>query len=93
MRTSISLSTRTKGDLEIWRNRTIVADGEVEEPNEEIELSEALKIEPDFEIGEEVSESVSLVQLGRRFVLSFARICSPRSRSTTTVFSISVTGS
>jgi len=60
-----------KGDLEIWRNRTIVADGEVEEPNEEIELSEALKIEPDFEIGEEVSESVSLVQLGRRFVLSF----------------------
>jgi N utilization substance protein A len=48
-----------------------VADGEVEEPNEEIELSEALKIEPDFEIGEEVSESVSLVQLGRRFVLSF----------------------
>ena len=60
-----------KGDLEIWRNRTIVADGEVEEPNEEIELYEALKIEPDFEIGEEVSESVSLVQLGRRFVLSF----------------------
>ena len=60
-----------KGDLEIWRNRTIVADGEVEEPNEEIELSEALKIEPDFEIGEEVSDSVSLVQLGRRFVLSF----------------------
>lgn len=60
-----------KGDLEIWRNRTIVADGKVEEPNEEIELSEALKIEPDFEIGEEVSESVSLVQLGRRFVLSF----------------------
>ena len=60
-----------KGDLEIWRNRTIVADGEVEEPNEEIELSETLKIEPDFEIGEEVSESVSLVQLGRRFVLSF----------------------
>ena len=60
-----------KGDLEIWRNRTIVADGEVEDENAEIELSEALKIEPDFEIGEEASESVSLVQLGRRFVLSF----------------------
>ena len=60
-----------KGDLEIWRNPTIVADCEVEEPNEEIELSEALKIEPDFKIGEEVSESVSLVQLGSRFVLSF----------------------
>jgi N utilization substance protein A len=60
-----------KGDLEIWRNRVIVADGEVEEPNEEIALSEALKIEPDFEIGEEVSESVKLIDLGRRFVLSF----------------------
>lgn len=60
-----------KGDLEIWRNRTIVADGEVEDPNQEIELKEALRIEPDFEIGEEVSESVSLEQLGRRFVLSF----------------------
>jgi N utilization substance protein A len=60
-----------KGDLEIWRNRTIVADGEVEDPNQEIELKEALRIEPDFEIGEDVSESVSLEQLGRRFVLSF----------------------
>ncbi len=60
-----------KGDLEIWRNRTIVADGEVEDENQEIEYSAALKIEPDFEIGEEVSEEVKLVDLGRRFVLAF----------------------
>ena len=44
-----------KGDLEIWRNRTIVADGAVEDENLEIALSEAIKIEPDFEVGDEVS--------------------------------------
>ncbi|GAB5556138.1 MAG: transcription termination factor NusA [Schleiferiaceae bacterium] len=60
-----------KGDMEIWRNRIIVADGEVEDDNMEIELSEALKIEPDFEIGEEVSEEVKIIDLGRRFVLAF----------------------
>lgn len=60
-----------KGDLEIWRNRIIVADGEVEDENTEIELSQALKIEPDFEVGEEVSEEVKLLDLGRRFVLAF----------------------
>ena len=59
-----------KGDLEIWRNRIVVADGEVEDPNEEIELSEAQKIEPDFEIGEDVSEEVKLVDLGRRAILA-----------------------
>lgn len=59
-----------KGDLEIWRNRIVVADGEVEEPNEEIELSEARKIEPDFEIGEDVSEEVKLIDLGRRAILA-----------------------
>ena len=59
-----------KGDLEIWRNRIVVEDGEVEDPNEEIELSEARKIEPDFEVGEDVSEEVKLAQLGRRMVLS-----------------------
>ena len=58
-----------KGDLEIWRNRIIVADDEVEDPNQEIALTEALRIEPDFEVGEEVSEEVKLVDLGRRFVL------------------------
>ncbi|WP_445956119.1 transcription termination factor NusA [Yeosuana sp.] len=59
-----------KGDLEIWRNRVVVADGEVEEPNQEISLSEARKIEPDFEVGEDVSEEVKLVNLGRRAILA-----------------------
>ncbi len=59
-----------KGDLEIWRNRIVVADGEVEDSNQEIELSEAREIEPDFEVGEDVSEEVKLIDLGRRFVLS-----------------------
>ena len=59
-----------KGDLEIWRNRIVVADGEVEDENEEIELSEARKIEPDFEIDEDVSEEVKLVDLGRRAILA-----------------------
>tara|TARA_R110002073_G_scaffold108336_5_gene243495 strand:- start:72102 stop:73358 length:1257 start_codon:yes stop_codon:yes gene_type:complete len=59
-----------KGDLEIWRNRIVVADGEVEDDNEEIEISVAQKIEPDFEIGEDVSEEVKLVDLGRRSILA-----------------------
>lgn len=59
-----------KGDLEIWRNRVVVEDGEVEEPNEEISLSEARKIEPDFEVGEDVSEEVKLIDLGRRAILA-----------------------
>ena len=60
-----------KGDLEIWRNRIIVANGEVEDDNLEIALDQALKIEPDFEVGEEVSEELKIIDLGRRFVLSF----------------------
>lgn len=59
-----------KGDLEIWRNRIVVADGEVEDPNQEISLQEARKIEPDFEVGEDVSEEVKLIQLGRRAILA-----------------------
>ncbi|MEO5788745.1 MAG: transcription termination factor NusA [Gelidibacter sp.] len=59
-----------KGDLEIWRNRVVVADGEVEEPNQEIELSAARKIEPDFEVGEDVAEAVKLIDLGRRSILA-----------------------
>lgn len=59
-----------KGDLEIWRNRVVVADGEVEEPNQEISLSDAQKIEPDFEVGEDVSEEVKLIDLGRRSILA-----------------------
>lgn len=59
-----------KGDLEIWRNREIVYDGEVEDENKEIAYSDAIKIEPDFEIGEEVSEEVKIEDFGRRLVLS-----------------------
>lgn len=59
-----------KGDLEVWRTRTIVADGEVEDPNLEIEYSDAVKIEPDFEIGEEVAEIVTMEEFGRREILA-----------------------
>ena len=59
-----------KGDLEIWRNRVVVADGEVEDDNQEISLSAARKIEPDFEVGEDVSEEVKLIDLGRRAILA-----------------------
>ncbi|MFV8226321.1 transcription termination factor NusA [Christiangramia aquimixticola] len=59
-----------KGDLEIWRNRIVVADGEVEDSNREISLSQARKIEPDFEVGEDVSEEVKLIDLGRRAILA-----------------------
>ena len=59
-----------KGDLEIWRNRIVVEDNLVEDENQEISLSEARKIEPDFEIGEDVSEEVKLIDLGRRTVLA-----------------------
>jgi N utilization substance protein A len=59
-----------KGDLEIWRNRIVVADGEVENENQEISLTDAQKIEPDFEVGEDVSEEVKLFDLGRRSILA-----------------------
>ncbi len=59
-----------KGDLEIFRNRTIVEDDAVEDENEEISLSEARKIEPDFEVGEEVTEPVTMSSFGRRDILS-----------------------
>jgi N utilization substance protein A len=59
-----------RGDLEIWRNREIVEDGAVEDENTQIALSEAIKIEPDFEVGEEVSEELKLLDFGRREILS-----------------------
>jgi len=59
-----------KGDLEIWRNREIVEDSELEDDNLQITLSEAVKIEPDFEVGEEVSEEMKLKDFGRREILS-----------------------
>ena len=60
-----------KGDLEIWRNREIVKNGKVENPITQISLSDALKIEDDYEVGEEVSEQIDFDQeFGRRHVLS-----------------------
>ncbi|MDX9905175.1 MAG: transcription termination factor NusA [Bacteroidales bacterium] len=59
-----------RGDLEIWRNRVIVEDGSVEDDNTQIALSDAIKIEPDFEVGEEVSEEMKLIDFGRREILS-----------------------
>lgn len=59
-----------KGDLEIWLNKTIVPDGEVEDNAIEIAYSDAIKIEPDFEIGEEVSEEIKMENFGRRNILS-----------------------
>jgi transcription termination/antitermination protein NusA len=59
-----------KGDLEIWINREIVPDGEVEDENTEIALSKAKQIEADFEVGEEVAEEIKLGDFGRRNVLA-----------------------
>jgi len=59
-----------KGDLEIWKNRKIVADGELEDDEFEIVLSEALKIEPDFEIGEDCPEQVYIEDFDRRSILA-----------------------
>ncbi len=59
-----------KGDLEIWRNRVIVEDGMSEDDNLEIEYSEAIKIEPDFEIGEEITEEIKMKDFGRREILA-----------------------
>jgi len=59
-----------KGDVQIFLNKEIVDDGEVEDPNTEMALSDAVKIEPDFEIGEEVTEEFKFLDFGRRNVLS-----------------------
>ena len=59
-----------RGDLEIWHYREIVEDGEVEDPNRQIAFSDAIKIEPDFEVGEEVSEQIFLKDFGRREILT-----------------------
>ena len=59
-----------KGDFEIYRNRVVVADGEVQDENKEISLTEARKIEPDYEVGEDVSEAVDFTKFGRRAILN-----------------------
>ena len=59
-----------KGDFEIYRNRTVVADGEVKDDNREISLTEARQIDEDYEVGEEVSENVDFAKFGRRAILT-----------------------
>ena len=59
-----------KGDFEIYRNRTVVADGEVKDDNREISLTEACRIDEDYEVGEEVSENVDFAKFGRRAILT-----------------------
>jgi N utilization substance protein A len=59
-----------KGDFEIWRNREVVEDEDLEDPNLQISLSEAKKIDEDYEVGEEVSDEVKLQDFGRRSILA-----------------------
>ncbi len=59
-----------KGDFEIYHNRTVVEDDELEDPLREIKLSDAIKIEPDFEVGEEVNEELRIESFGRRDILA-----------------------
>jgi N utilization substance protein A len=67
-----------KGDFEIWRNREVVADGEVEDENLQIALSEAKKIDEDYELGEEVTDEVKFLDFGRRAILSLRQNLSAR---------------
>ncbi|GAB7089272.1 transcription termination factor NusA [Marinifilum fragile] len=67
-----------KGDLEIWRNREVVADGEVEDSNLQISLSEAKKIDEDYELGEEVTDEVKFLDFGRRSILTLRQNLSAR---------------
>ena len=59
-----------KGDFEIWRNREVVADGEIEDSNRQISLADAKKIDDDYEVGEEVTDEVKLADFGRRAILA-----------------------
>jgi N utilization substance protein A len=67
-----------KGDFEIWRNRAVVEDGKVEDPNLQISLSKAKLIDDDYEIGEEVSDEVKMADFGRRSILSLRQNLSAR---------------
>jgi N utilization substance protein A len=67
-----------KGDFEIYRNRKVVADGEVKDENKEVSLTDARKIEPDYEVGEDVSESVNFTKFGRRAVLNLRQTLSSK---------------
>ncbi|MDG5800471.1 transcription termination factor NusA [Marinilabiliaceae bacterium ANBcel2] len=67
-----------KGDFEIWRNREVVADEDVDDENLQIGLSEARKIDADYEIGEEVTDEVKFLDFGRRAILSLRQNLSTR---------------
>ena len=67
-----------KGDFEIYHNRTVVEDGEVQDPQREISLSDARKIEDDYEVGEEVSQQVDFASFGRRSILTLRQTLASR---------------
>lgn len=67
-----------RGDFEIWRTRLIVEDNEIEDPNLQIAYSEAIKIEPDYEVGEDVVESISISHFGRRDILAIRQSLSAK---------------
>ena len=67
-----------KGDFEIYRNRTVVEDGNVQDPNMEISLSDARKVEADYEVGEEVTEQVHFSEFGRRAILTLRQTLASR---------------
>lgn len=67
-----------KGDFEIYRNRTVVEDGNVQDPNMEISLSDARKVEDDYEVGEEVTEQVHFSEFGRRAILTLRQTLASR---------------
>jgi N utilization substance protein A len=67
-----------KGDFEIWRNRQVVADGEVEDPIRQIGLTEAKRIDEDYEVGEDVTDEVKLSSFGRRSILALRQNLSAR---------------
>lgn len=67
-----------KGDFEIYRNRTVVEDGDVQDPNMEISLSDARKVEADYEVGEEVTEQVHFSEFGRRAILTLRQTLASR---------------
>ncbi|HOY91154.1 MAG TPA: NusA N-terminal domain-containing protein, partial [Bacteroidales bacterium] len=66
------------GDIELWRNRIIVPDGELEDPNTQIELKDALRIEPDFMIGEEVTEPYGIENFSRREIQTILQMMKAR---------------
>ena len=67
-----------KGDFEIYRNRTVVPDDELENENVEISLSEAQKIDIDYEVGEEVTDTVDFTAFGRRAILTLRQTLSSK---------------